>query len=555
MPRGSDAPVRGVQVGIAYVRAAGARVFPARRAWIASARADAAGRVRIDVPSIERARAQNAQAFVERPGVGLALVPLDWTATAAERAQPIQLEPVASAVVHVRDPVGAALSGLHVELRDRVRTAGARTWFEASSSEQMLSRTWRVTTDEQGDARFPTLPVDATLELRVRFEGAVLRRLRDAVRLAPQEHAHVPVLIGPEPSARLEGVVRTVAGEPCADYKVFGGVLGEGQPAADALQHVEANAFEVHARTDAEGRYALTLAAYGPVTVAVEPRSGPWPQRRRVVVVTPEAPTATLDFTVTEGRRKRGRVLGPDGEPVADARIHLTRPTRSREAFADKGGALRTRSNERGAFGFEHLPFGPLVAHVQSDAGRLPAPVRLGRGPLELRLVETGSARVVVAPEPGTTAEGRVHLRLHDAAGVQRRALTTTVGTEAVLTGVAPGTYTLLAKASSGAFVGRLDDLVVPSSGEAALRTVPVHDPGRATLTLARDGLHPTTRIELWNEELHERQAVSLGRRGSETLQLLAGDWELRWGSRRNPRVRFVPLAPGEDHRVEAAFD
>jgi protocatechuate 3,4-dioxygenase beta subunit len=142
-------------------------------------------------------------------------------------------------------------------------------------------------------------------------------------------------------------VVRADSGKGVAN--IFVGVHGPDHPATSSMIS--------SARTEADGSYAFR-AAPGPnhVYLAAAPPDGyRAPAARDVTIV--DGQPLTLDFNLERkpGRPVAGRVVDPDGRPVAGA--YLSAEAKDGDTF----GAARQTSDERGDFFFEAITPGTLI--------------------------------------------------------------------------------------------------------------------------------------------------------------------------------------------------
>lgn len=124
-------------------------------------------------------------------------------------------------------------------------------------------------------------------------------------RLAPGELARVEFAL--PPGATVRGTVSDEQGRPLSDARVR--IFG---------------ASPLETRTDAAGRYAIDgLALRSGVYVHVAARADGHVGDTRELELDVEQPEIRADFELARGVRVHGRVLGPDGVPVAAAEVWL----------------------------------------------------------------------------------------------------------------------------------------------------------------------------------------------------------------------------------------
>ena len=143
---------------------------------------------------------------------------------------------------------------------------------------------------------------------------------------------------------------------------VFGRVRDDatGDPIAGAAVRLGTNLFggnDPATETDADGRYRFTNATPGFRILTVQ-AAGHAPQATKAAVG-PD-PTA-VDFRLGPGRTIRGRVVGPDGEPIPGAGVTVDEWLGKEILF------LETHADADGWFALEDAPDGPVVVQLWAE--------------------------------------------------------------------------------------------------------------------------------------------------------------------------------------------
>src|SRR6478672_850860 len=161
----------------------------------------------------------------------------------------------------------------------------------------------------------------------------------------------------PFAGALIEGRVTDTQGKPIAAASVW---LRE----VDILQGMEDQGSEPAAKTDAGGHFRLTgLPAGAQVHLRIE-RAGYAP----LAVPGVEAPTReALRLEMKTARGLAGRVLGPDGEPVADAALTQGGVNLSDHMMSRSDRPVLARTDARGVFRIAGLEPGPLDLRIASQ--------------------------------------------------------------------------------------------------------------------------------------------------------------------------------------------
>jgi protocatechuate 3,4-dioxygenase beta subunit len=214
-----------------------------------------------------------------------------------------------------------------------------------------------------------------------------------APKPAPRVPASKPT---PPPSPVLEGIVRGPDRKPIENALV----IATRRPAGLSLVRPPAR----WVRTDADGRFRLSLLTQAPHAVRVESPGLAAATRRDVTAGTP------LSFDLTAGGTIEGTVRdGDSGEPVADVRV-VARPN---DGIAvpevPDAGRVVTRTDAKGRFKLQGLTSGPaaLSAGARGHGAVVRGNVRTGSR-VDLVLFPSGTIFGTVLgpdgrPVPGTT--------------------------------------------------------------------------------------------------------------------------------------------------------
>jgi protocatechuate 3,4-dioxygenase beta subunit len=216
------------------------------------------------------------------------------------------------------------------------------------------------------------------------------------------------------------------------------------------------------------------------------------------VEVKPGKPTDLGTITVTRGRRLAGKVVGPTGAPVANAKVKLAEMLFSTQTNADQAesweeiaGVRATVTDASGEFTLIGVPTkGTSVMAEGADGRSLPVPVPEGTDdppPVTLALRGFGSIRGTVSlkgvPQGGVTVSQSTK-----GAGAAAMFTTTDDGGNFTMTKVPEGTHVLQAMQTK---MMALKSTTVPVTVTAGQETkiaidIPV---GTITLTVAVKGL------------------------------------------------------------------
>ena len=207
------------------------------------------------------------------------------------------------------------------------------------------------------------------------------------------------------------------------------------------------------ARTDARGAFTLRTAPAGVGACPSARAAGFAPSEQTILSAAPRS-TRELTLVLAEpGRRLVGRVLSPEGAPVADAAVLVgsEREWRPRAradgtaAWAAIGELVRT--DAAGRFALAGVALGALPVQVRA-AGH---PVWRGEvardepEPLTVRL-ERGSSVAGIVRSADGSAQGGVRVRIEPELGFASRSTTSAADGSYRLGPLPPGTLTLVAE-------------------------------------------------------------------------------------------------------------
>jgi beta-lactamase regulating signal transducer with metallopeptidase domain len=125
--------------------------------------------------------------------------------------------------------------------------------------------------------------------------------------------------------------------------------------------------------TDADGKFHIHLPRDRVVNLTVQAKG----RQPAMQTVTPDPDHADVEFRLPPGKRLRGRVVDPDGNPIADASIHIP-------PFPYcKGIYFNSRTDAQGRFEWDSAPEEPTSFQIWA-AGFLPLdPVRIAASDIE----------------------------------------------------------------------------------------------------------------------------------------------------------------------------
>jgi RNA polymerase sigma factor (sigma-70 family) len=356
--------------------------------------------------------------WIEGPSGASALVEVVAGFDAPERAREIRLSAVAELHGRVVDGLGRALDGFDVELGTDVGRwlRPDRTHFDEGSGEIV----YRAESTADG-FRARGLPAGVPLQVFLLRDGERVHRRGEVVELAPGERRELVLAL--RGSACIAGVAVDEAGAPASDLDVW--LVEPSGYDSELLNRHEPFAV---ARTDSEGRFAFDDLAPGRWWVGPAPRSAevvrtdPGMRDRpdsawampRVHEAEIESADARVDLRiiVERGLYLRGRVVGPDGDPVPLAVVRAT-----------SGGITLAADVRDGAFELGPVDSGTWRLRADgSDGGLLASSIEVEASP--------GGASVVLRLTLGCRLRGVV-VRAPSAPPTAARVQLSIVGTNA----------------------------------------------------------------------------------------------------------------------------
>lgn len=344
---------------------------------------------------------------------------------------------------------------------------------------------WTAPLGPDGQFALTGLPPEVPLELSVVQGNEVLLRPPTPLTFAPGESRDVEWDLSSTATLRVVVVDSEGAPQPDVDLGLFPG----GEVFGNWIQPRFKS--ERRALSDESGRVEWKDLrpghwAIGPVH---RPRKrgaegDPAPVLTRVTIA-PEAEDVEVQLTIHRGLTIRGRVLGPEGEIATRAFV-----------FAEGlGASLHVSKGVRsdGTFTLGPLPAGSYRLGVNEFTKNLwcqaerPV-VEAGAKDVELQFAVGGSVRVrFLDPVTGERPEGIVWIQPVDGGGL--KGLSIAPSAEAVLGGLAPGTYHISGETDTGS-VGALRDVQIRSGEELGPLDIALEPAGRIRVYYAGASEH-----------------------------------------------------------------
>ena len=277
------------------------------------------------------------------------------------------------------------LTGRVVETGDRAPVAGAQLELSqqrevtvGGSMQMSLATSLGGTeSDQQGMFRIPGL-APGSYSLTAQASGY---RTAELAVTVPETGDPEPILVEIERGHAVDGVVLSADGQP------VGGATVMATPAASqGFEHLIGSNPSV--QSGADGRFRLEGLSEGRHQVVASLDDD------RVTEVITVPVTAPVELRLERGRKITGRVVDPDGQPVANAEVG---------AFASSSGVFAmiepTTSQADGRFRLEGVAPGQYRVYADSDVGAASE---------QVTVVDDADATVELRIEAGGTVTGRV---------------------------------------------------------------------------------------------------------------------------------------------------
>ncbi|MBV1857783.1 MAG: carboxypeptidase-like regulatory domain-containing protein, partial [Nannocystaceae bacterium] len=317
---------------------------------------------------------------------------------------------VNESVIVADEDVGELLSrvdsgvsvGGHVESVGRVSIHLEPAEPGASPRDIAVLALTRPEVDASGAFHFPSVAAGDYVVVATTLEGEGRASL--TVRTDPVSDLSIAI----DPLGRLEGELTGPTGVPVV------GALVVAQPTGVPANSMITSRVAGLDHTDAQGRFALVGLKGGDYDVTVFDSAG---QRAWVdedtkrffearSIEVPATGAARLDLQVqTESAQIRGRVVGPDGEPVDDAWVGVRAQGSANAPFGYEPRPILTDSD--GQFEVEGLFGGDFEVRVNGPGGNLETNATLSSQDAPANLVLTSVSTLVASvTENGMPAEG-----------------------------------------------------------------------------------------------------------------------------------------------------
>jgi hypothetical protein len=127
--------------------------------------------------------------------------------------------------------------------------------------------------------------------------------------------------------------------------------------------------YRLQVQTDNQGRYTFSGLPAGTYQVLANVHeyswASPWANQASAEITVGDEPVAGVDFRLSAGGNVTGTVVGPDGQPLADAQVS-TAPVESEWPVWLPAGLswISTTTDEDGAYTLEHLAPGEYTLYL-----------------------------------------------------------------------------------------------------------------------------------------------------------------------------------------------
>lgn len=305
-------------------------------------------------------------------------------------------------------------------------------WLSARPLDREAWQAMRTSARTDEDGRFLIDNLDpGPTTLMVRAEGFQPFELTGLELVAGQELGDVDVVL--KRGATIVGTVRDADGRPVAQARVM-------------IQRMSGGGGMMSTRgeeTDADGRFRLTGVAAGPAILVVQDAS----RRETKKSIEIRSGSQTVDLAFEEGVEVSGRVVDPDGAPVAGANVFLEPAFTSGRAIYRSSSGLQTAAD--GSFTFRDVLEGSYhLATSKTGFARTRRPE-----PLEIEGVDVRGLEIAL--ERGAVLTGQIlGLSFDDLARVQIQAWSDSGGQgtgradyegQYTIEGLAPGGWSVTA--------------------------------------------------------------------------------------------------------------
>jgi protocatechuate 3,4-dioxygenase beta subunit len=312
------------------------------------------------------------------------------------------------------------LTGVVVDERGR-RVAGAEVLLGTQTPERRgdeVEEVFRATTSEAGRFRFPTLPHTRAGWLLVRHEGFALQPR--GVSLRPAAPLRIPVAR----NRGAEGSLVDPEGRPIAGAEIEVRMEGDLDPGRlDSLPPEMRESFFQRTRSGADGVFRLSTLAPGGISLRLR-HSGFTALRtpRREVPAEPGI-LALGRYTLAPAARFEGRVVDPEGRPIAGVRVLRMGIAEELREHAEWHEAWRlvppVTTGADGRFTISGLPAGAAInldfcssTHLSPEEiltfYELPAePIEITLAPLPAGGRDEHRSAHKTCPDPGDEAEAQ----------------------------------------------------------------------------------------------------------------------------------------------------
>lgn len=365
----------------------------------------------------------------------------------------VVLEPGSDVRIRVLDSDDRPLAGVAVSWAPGSRVAGRQGGI----------------TDGDGLFVLRGLPGEGEIQVWASARGFVTSAPHP-VELPPD--ADVELRLQPGRRLRVR-VVEAETGSPIGDARVSVMVPNEqrtGNP-VDRTRH------DTSGRTSARGE--VVMEGLEPGVYRLLARAEGWCGNETSVRVPAEGTVPEATVELERGLEIAGRVLGPEDEPVAGARVHASPAARALGAATHARWPDHVRSDADGGFVLRGVSAGEWVVRAQVVDGATPDVVAsAGEREVELRLDATGALRGRVVGPDGEPAAARIRA-MREGGGGAGEGRAGTDGTFQILR-LPAGSYSVLAQSDTAGYGrgtaevegGRTADLEIRLSGGATVEGV-----------------------------------------------------------------------------------